>query len=140
MQTIHIRQWFRARPEAVFDRFSQHEQLGDIWPGRFRRVRDGEDGHENGVGSVREIRLPGVKLREQVSEYRPPNLIAYRIISGAPFVTHHYGVMRFRQEGAGTLLDYRIELDAPWPLAAVLARVLRESLKPGIRKLAADWD
>lgn len=140
MQTIHIRQWFRASPEAVFDRFSKHDQLGDIWPGRFGRMHDGDDGHENGRGSIREIRLPGLKFREQVTEYRPPNLIAYRIVSGAPFISHHYGVMRFRQEGMGTLLDYRIELDAPWPLAAVLARALKGSLKPGIRRLAADWD
>lgn len=139
MQTIHIRQWFRARPEEIFERFCHHDGLGDIWPGRIRRIHPGLD-QPDGVGSVREVKLPGLRFREQVTEYRPPALIAYHLVSGLPLVTHHFAVMRFRGEGVGTILDYRIELDARFMAAPLIAQVMEEALKPGIRRLAARYE
>jgi hypothetical protein len=140
MQTIRIRQWFRAHPEDVFQCFARHEALGEIWPGRFVPVQPGDDGLPHSVGSIREVRLPGVRFREQITEFRQPALIGYRIVSDLPFLKRHYGVMRFQPEAAGTLLDYRIELDARWMMAPVLAQLLEESLKPGIRRLARRFE
>jgi uncharacterized protein YndB with AHSA1/START domain len=140
MHTIRIRQWFRAAPETVFRHFSDHEALGRLWPGRFVRIADGED-EADGLGSVREVRLPGgLHFREQVVEFRPPELIAYRMAPRLPGITHHYGVMRFRPEGSGTLLDYRIELDARLFAAPLLSGLIERSIKPGIRRLAADYE
>lgn len=139
MQIIRIRQWFRAPVETVFDFFSRHEQLGELWSGRFVRVRAGED-EPDGTGSVREVRLPGLRFREQVTGFRRPEQIRYQIISGVPLMTHHYGEMHFRPEAGGALLDYRIELDARFWTAPVISAVLENALKPGIRRLAARYD
>jgi hypothetical protein len=139
MQMIRIRQWFRAAPENLFEHFGRHEALGELWPGRFVRVRAGED-EADGLGSVREVRLPGWRFREQIIDFRRPELIGYRIVSPVPLVTHHYGEMRFRPEGQGTLLDYRIALDARGPMTPVITRMLEQALKPGIRRLAARYE
>lgn len=139
MQIIRIRQWFRAPVETVFGFFGEHERLGELWPGRFIRVRAGED-EADGAGSVREVRLPGLRFREQVIGFRRPAFIAYQIIAGVPLITHHYGEMRFRSEAGGTLLDYRIELDARFATAPLISAVLDNALKPGIRRLAARYD
>ncbi len=139
MQSIRIRQWFRAPVETVFEHFSRHDTLSELWPGRFVRVRAGED-EPDGTGSVREVRLPGLRFREQVTEFRRPELIGYRIVSRVPLITHHYGVMRFSPEGRGTLLDYRIELDARAGTAPLISQALERALKPGIRRLAASYE
>lgn len=140
MAKIHIHQWFRASPATVFEHFHLHDRLGELWPGRFRRIRDAAGDDPDGAGSVREIRAPGLRLLEQVDECDPPHRIVYHICGGTPLIRSHRGEMRFWPEGAGTVLDYRIELQARAGLTPLLAMALERALTPGIRRLAQRYE
>lgn len=137
---IHIRQWFRVRPEVVFSWFQRQENLGQIWPGRFRRVRDSIGADPNGPGAVREVRLPGIRFREQIVRCEVPRLIEYRMIQRPPLIRANRGLLRFTPEAGGTLLDYRIELETWVPGADALARLIEPALRRGIEELALKWE
>lgn len=116
--------------------FHRHHRLAEVYPARFTRVRDGGGDDPDGAGSVREIRAPGVRFREQVTRCEVPTLIEYRIIDGVPQITHHRGVMHFLAQPGGTLLDYRIELAFRWPLGWLGPRFMDMTVRSRVRRLA----
>ena len=66
---------------------------------RITRLRDGTDGHRNGVGSVRELKVgPTPPFEETVTEFVPNELIAYEALGLAP----PGGAERFVVDGDNT--------------------------------------
>ncbi|HEX6391588.1 MAG TPA: SRPBCC family protein [Solirubrobacteraceae bacterium] len=127
-----------AQPvERVFDFLAEHENLSVIFPGKVTRVRDGEDGTRNGVGSTRALSMgPGPKVIETNTVVVPNERIEYKITGGVP-VKHHYGTMVFtpRPDG-GTHLQYDIELDLHVPGAGgAIGALLKSSVNRGLRKV-----
>lgn len=136
-QRLQLEHLFRSSPERVFAFFADHEQFGRIWPGRTRRVRDGDE-ETNGLGSVREIAVGPVRFQETVTAFQRPLLIEYRITQGSP-LKNHFGRIEFHPAGAGCRLDYRIEFEGRLPLIAPLvARSLARDFKRGLAGLASE--
>ena len=97
---VHVEHTLRAsRPSAIFAYLAEHENLAEVFGAKITRLRDGEDGERNGVGSVRQLQIgPVPPFEETVTEFVPPERIVYRITKGSP-LRGHVGVMTFDPDG-----------------------------------------
>jgi uncharacterized protein YndB with AHSA1/START domain len=114
---------FAKPPERVFAYLSEHENLAELFGAKVTRLRDGDGGERNGVGSVRQLRIgPLPPFEETVTEFHPPQRIVYRITKGSP-LRGHVGEMTFADDGqGGTLFHYDIRLASPVPGLAPLVK------------------
>jgi len=139
MATISIQQRFAQSPEQVFAVLGTHAGLGVCFaPLQVTRVQDSADTHHpDGVGSVRKMGFGAVTpVYEQVTEYEPNKFVEYVLINN-PLIKHHVGRLVFTPEGAGTLLEYTIELDGKIPGSAHIILIgLKAGIKQGLKKLA----
>ena len=133
MQRLIFDHDYAMPPERVFAYLSEHENLDDIFGARITRLRDGTDGHRNGVGSVRELKVgPTPPFEETVTEFVPNELIAYEITKGSP-LKNHRGEMRFTVEGEGTHLHYEISFRLKLPgVDLIVAQGLKRNVAKGL--------
>jgi uncharacterized protein YndB with AHSA1/START domain len=138
MHRVSVERDLALPVERVFAHLAEHESLQPLFGARVERVRDGTDGHRNGVGSVRRLKVgPGPWFEETVTEFVPNKLIRYRITKGSP-LRDHEGVMRFEPRGAGTRLSYTITFRGAVPGVGLLVRLMLDrSIREGLRRLDA---
>lgn len=127
---------FAKPPERIFAYLAEHENLADLFGAKVTRLKDGDDGRRNGVGSVRKLQIgPGPPFEETVTEFDPPSRIVYRITKGSP-LRGHVGEMTFTPEGDGTRFHYDIRLASPIPgLAAIVRASLTRSINKNLDKV-----
>ncbi len=130
---------FSKPPERVFEYLAEHENLADLFGAKVTRLKDGDDGHRNGVGSVRQLNIgPAPAFEETVTEFEPPRRIVYRITKGSP-LRGHVGEMTLAPEGTGTRFHYDIRLASPVPGLALLVRAsLARSIGKGLANVERD--
>jgi uncharacterized protein YndB with AHSA1/START domain len=133
MERVLIERRLASSPELLFDFLAEHENLALLFGGKVTRVRDGSDGHRNGVGSTRRLKPPlAPALEETVTEFVPHELIRYRISRGSP-LRDHEGVMRFAPDGTGTALHYEITFRGAFPgVGKLVAAMLRRDIARGL--------
>lgn len=138
MQLVAVDHDFALPVGRVFAFLAEHENLEEVFGARIRRLADGTDGHRNGVGSVRELKVgPLPAFEETVVEFTPDSLIRYRITKGSP-LRDHEGLMLFTPREAGTHLHYEIRFGAAVPGLDVLVRQgLQRTVAKGLRKVDA---
>jgi uncharacterized protein YndB with AHSA1/START domain len=133
---IHVEHDFTKPPERIFAHLAEHENLAAVFGAKVTRLRDGEQGERNGVGSRRRLNVgPLPPFEETVTEFLPSQRIAYRITKGSP-LRGHIGVMDFTATPGGTHFVYDIRIASPIPglaplVCAVLTRSITRSL-PGV--------
>ncbi len=119
---VHVEHQFDKPPELIFAYLAEHDNLADVFGAKIERLRDGDGGERNGVGSVRRLQIgPLPPFEETVTEFLPNERIVYRITKGSP-LRGHVGVMTFAPASGGTRLVYRIRLSSPVPGLALLVR------------------
>ncbi len=137
---IHVEHDFSKPPERIFAHLAEHENLAAVFGAKVTRLRDGEDGERNGVGSCRRLSVgPLPSFEETVTEFVPSERIVYRITKGSP-LRGHVGRMDFAPASGGTRFVYDIRLASPIPglaplVRAVLTRSIKQSL-PGVDRAA----
>jgi len=133
MQTLIFDRDFDLPPEQVFEFFSEHENLGDTLGAKITRVKDGDDGTRNGVGSVRSIKVgPTPPFEETVTESIPGELIRYRITKGSP-LKDHAGELVFTTTESGTHLRWTISFRTGVPgLENLIALGLKRTINKGL--------
>ena len=136
---VHIEHDFAKPPERIFAHLAEHENLAELFGAKVTRLRDGEDGERNGVGSVRRLRIgPLPPFEETVTELVPSERIVYRITKGSP-LRGHVGVMSFARASGGTRFVYDIRLASPVPGLALLVRtVLTRSITQALPNVERD--
>ncbi len=135
---LHVEYDFVKPPERIYAYLAEHENLEPLFGAKITRLREGEDGERNGVGSARSMKIgPLPPFTETVTEAVPNERIVYRITEGSP-LKGHVGVMAFSPTAAGgTHLSYDINLDSSIPL---VARIVNASLKRSILKSLPEVD
>lgn len=135
MQHIDLTHDFALPLERVFAYLARHENLGEVFGLRVRRVKEGAT-EPDGVGSVRELSAPGLPaFEETVTAFEQDRLIAYRISKGSP-LRGHAGRMEFSRLGSGSRLHYTMQFGAVVPLLDVLVKaVLQNRIRSGLRKV-----
>lgn len=116
----------RAPIETVFERLTDHEVMAR-WPGigGCRLVREGRP--RNGRGAIREVKVRGLTLLEEVVVFEPPHRFDYEIIKGLPVA--HRGTVHLVPSKDGTLVTWDITMASRWPL---LAEVVCAQLRSGM--------
>lgn len=128
---VHVEHHFDKPPERVFAYLAEHENLAEMFGAKVKRLRDGEAGERNGVGSCRQLRIgPLPPFEETVTEFLAPERIVYRITKGSP-LRGHVGTMTFAPLNGGTRFVYDIRLASPVP---GLARIVQASLTRTIKR------
>jgi uncharacterized protein YndB with AHSA1/START domain len=133
VQRLVFERDYSQPPQRVFAYLSEHEHIGPLFGVKVKRLRDGDDGQRNGVGSTRRLKMgPFPPFEETVTEFVPDELIRYRITKGSP-LRDHEGVMRFSPRGEGTHLHYEISFRTAVPgLDRVIAAGLRRNIGSGL--------
>lgn len=136
---VDVRHRFDKPPERIFAYLAEHENLAAVFGANVTRLRDGEDGQRNGVGSVRQLRIgPLPPFEETVTEFVVPQLIVYRITRGSP-LRGHEGRMSFSAADGGTSFAYDIRLASPVPgLAAIVRAALTRSITKSLPQIERD--
>jgi uncharacterized protein YndB with AHSA1/START domain len=136
---VHVEHDFTKPPERIFAYLAEHENLAEVFGAKITRLRDGEDGERNGVGSVRQLQIGALPaFQETVTEFVVPQRIVYRITKGSP-LRGHVGVMTFAATAGGTRFVYDIRLSSPVPGLALLVRTgLTRSITQALPKVERD--
>jgi uncharacterized protein YndB with AHSA1/START domain len=137
---VHVEHDFAKPPERIFAYLAEHENLAEVFGANVKRLRDGEDGQRNGVGSVRQLRIgPLPPFEETVTEFLPSERIVYRITKGSP-LRGHVGVMELAPSpSGGTRFVYDIRLASPIPgLAPLVRAALTRSITRSLAKVERD--
>jgi uncharacterized protein YndB with AHSA1/START domain len=131
---VHVEHVFAKPPERIFPYLAEHENLAEVFGLSVSRLRDGDGGERNGVGSVRQLRMgPMPPFEETVTEFVPNERIVYRITKGGP-LRGHVGVMTFAPAAGGTGFVYDIRIASAVP---GLAPLVRASLTRSIERSLA---
>jgi hypothetical protein len=136
-QRVHVVHTFASDPATVFEKLSEHENLGPVLGAKITRVRDGGTSR-NGVGSTRSLKIgPLPAFHETTTVAEPHTLIEYRITKGSPLKGHWGRQILTPTTDGGTQLDYTIGFDAAVPgVAALVGTILQAGIARGIGKLA----
>jgi uncharacterized protein YndB with AHSA1/START domain len=131
---VHIEHEFAKPPERVFGYLAEHEHLADVFGAKVSRVRDGEAGERNGVGSVRQLKIGALPpVQETVTEFVPAQRIVDRITKGSP-LRGHVGIMTFAPAGTGTRFVYDIRIASHIPgLAPIVSASLTRSISRSLQ-------
>lgn len=126
---------FDLPPDQVFEFFAEHENLDPVLGAKVTRLTDGTDGNRNGVGSVRQLKLPVVPaFEETVTGFVPNESITYEVTKGTP-LNHHLGEVRFTPTSSGTHLEWKIEIGTALPgLDFVIAQGLKHAIGKGLKQ------
>lgn len=140
MERVYVEQDFSRPVEQVFAYLSEHENLEPLFGAKIKRLRDGDDGTRNGVGSARSLKVgPLPPFTETTTEVVPNELIRYRITEGG-VLRDHEGVMRFssRPDG-GSHLAYEIRFRGMLPGLGKLVKLgLDRNIRAGLKKVDAN--
>ena len=136
---VHVEHHFSKSPALIFAHLAEHENLAELFQAKITRLRDGDDGERNGVGSVRRLQIGSLApFEETVTEFLPNERIVYRITKGSP-LRGHVGVMSFAPASGGTSFVYDIRLASPIPGLALLVRtMLKRSIEQSLDNVERD--
>jgi uncharacterized protein YndB with AHSA1/START domain len=140
MKEVLIERDFEQDVGRLFAYLSEHENMGKLFPTRVERVRDGENGERNGVGSVRRLSFGGLMpFEETVTTYEPNRRVVYRITKGTPLRGHRGEMLFSERAGGGSHLRYEIVFGSAIPgVAAIVAASLRRSIAKGLEQVASE--
>ena len=135
-QRVHVTHTFTSDPATVFDKLSEHENLGPVFGAKITRVNDGTTSR-NGVGSTRKLKIGPLPAFEETTTVSEPHaLIEYTITKGSPLKNHWGKQVLTPTAAGGTTLDYTIGFDLAVPGAApVVGKVLTGAITKGLPKL-----
>ena len=93
---------------VLTDHANMSSWLSRTW--RSRLVRPG-DSTPDGVGAVRAVLTLGGPVREEIDEFDVPHHLGYRMVFGAPVLTHYRGDVKLATDRAGTVIDWTFTFD-----------------------------
>ncbi|MBU3061395.1 SRPBCC family protein [Nocardia sp. NEAU-G5] len=116
MRTVTLERTIRAPAADVFDWLTDatnYQRVPVIR--RVMLVRPG-DVAEHGVGAVRLLVTPFVRVTEEIVEYDPPRMMRYKLLSSYPTLRYLDGLMTFRDVAHGTRMCWRTEFEVAAPI------------------------
>jgi hypothetical protein len=131
MASFVISSFSQAPPETVFDVLTDHRGYVKLTPLRSAELEQEGRPPPNGVGAIRLLRAPGVRIREEVVSYERPGRFVYRLLSGLP-VRDHVGTVSLAAEGSGTRITYQVETT---PTIPVVGSAVVGGIRIGIGRL-----
>lgn len=134
MRTVELERTIQAPLVDVFDWLTDATNYQRApFVRRVTPVRPGDTtGH--GVGAVRLIVTPLIRLTEEVVEYDPPVLMRYSLLKSVPPLRHQEGHMAFSECPAGTRVHWSTTFELASPiLPALCTRLFLPVVREGFR-------
>ncbi|MFI6868172.1 SRPBCC family protein [Nocardia sp. NPDC050406] len=102
MRAVEVERTIAAPITDVFDWLTDVTNFQRVpMVRRVTLVRPGNT-NGNGVGAVRLIVTPLMRLTEEITEYTPPTQVRYRILNAIPRLRHQDGTVDFTEVPEGT--------------------------------------
>lgn len=120
----------------VWRELTDHAGAGNwtIFTGRILRAGQPDP---NGLGCIRELSIPGVRITEEVTAWDEGSHYAYQLRTGAPF-RRHQGDIFIAEDGGRTRVRWAIRFDSWIPLSnRLIAWLLRLVFRRALQKLQA---
>ncbi|WP_067886395.1 SRPBCC family protein [Nocardia vaccinii] len=120
MRTVKLERTIRAPLADVFEWLTDATNFQRV-PiiRRVTLVRPG-DLVEHGVGAVRLLVTPLVRVTEEIVEYEPPRLIRYKLLSSYPPMRVQDGCLEFKETEGGAWIRWTAHFEVAAPLFADL--------------------
>jgi uncharacterized protein YndB with AHSA1/START domain len=137
MLEIVMHKTIAAKPSQVWEVLAEHEAMT-----KWVNVREVVRRHPgtpdpNGVGAVRQIRVPGLVTEERITAFEPGKRLEYAVIKGA-LGRDAIGEVTLTPSAFGeeTLLRWRVSLHPYIPGTGwLISWFLRSLLEPGLERL-----
>jgi uncharacterized protein YndB with AHSA1/START domain len=125
-------------PEAVWDVVADHPGMARWTPVRRVVMEAGGRPEPHGVGAVRALHLIGPPIREEITAFEPPRLLAYRALSGLP-ARDYTGEIALEPTGTGTRIRWTISFvpsfpGAQLPISTAIRTAARSLAKEATRR------
>ncbi len=142
MTTLRLSKRIDAPRDTVWSAVTHHEGMPTWSP--LKSVTLSKEGapDRDGVGAVRVMRGPGMRIDEEVVGWDPPNAYDYTLLRGAP-IRDHRGRVELRDAGGATDVEWTIEFrplipGTGWLIRAALGRAIGGMLRRLKRNLEAE--
>ena len=137
MATLTVNRTVAAPAELVFDILTDHRGYARITPLRSSTLeREGEPA-PNGVGAIRDLRLAGPPIREEVTAFERPTRFSYKMLSGAPIRTYD-ATVDLAADGQWTRVTWKVDSTPSIPVPdgawVAIIRLVITQLLNGIAK------
>ncbi|MFF0489760.1 SRPBCC family protein [Nocardia sp. NPDC004068] len=141
MRTLDLERTIQAPIADVFEWLSDATNYQRVHLiRRVTLVRPG-DVAEHGVGAVRLIVTPLVRVTVRIVEYDPPRLFQYRILKSVPPLRYQDGLVAFAEAGSGTRVHWHSQFEVAAPLfAGQWTLALAPIMSVGLRGVLARAD
>ncbi len=106
MHTLTVTRTIPARIDEVFEAYTDHEQLSQVFGVRSCKVTRHGETEKNGLGAVRELDCGAIWLREEITGFERPRRMEYRIRNSRPRADHELGQVDFVETPAGTTITW----------------------------------
>lgn len=111
MRTLTVSRVIPASRDAVFEAFTDHERLADVFGVRSCTVTKHGEAEKNGLGAIRDVDCgPLLGFTEEIVGFDRPNRTEYRIIDARPPMDHEYGQVDFIELPGGTKVTWTTRL------------------------------
>jgi uncharacterized protein YndB with AHSA1/START domain len=115
MATFTLTRTISAPVDVVFDVLADHGGYSKITPLRASTLEREGESDPNGVGAIRVLRLAGPPIREEVTAFERPTLLAYKALSGVP-ARSHTGTVRLAADGNRTRVEWDVDSTPKLPI------------------------
>lgn len=106
MYTLHVTKIIPAPIDEVFDAYTDHEKLSEVFGVRSCRLTRPGETERNGLGAVRELDCGPIWLREEITGFDRPHRMQYRIRESRPAADHRHGQVDFIETAEGTQVTW----------------------------------
>ncbi len=138
MASFTLTRTIAAPVEMVFDVLTDHRGYAKLTPLRSSTLEREGSPEPNGVGAIRVLSLIGPPIREEVTAFERPTLLAYKALSGVP-ARSHTGTVRLTPAGERTRLEWEVDSTPRLPLpdsvwSAAVRPVIGQLLKGVVKE------
>jgi hypothetical protein len=143
MQTLHVSRDFEADAATIFEVIADHAGYADLPGVRAAWLRTPGETERGGVGAERVIQLPLMRFVERITDYKPGELLGYKIIE-SPLPIEHVGARIMLQplgsDAIRTRVHWTSRLRGKTPLGAELtAFALTQKMRLAYRGVLEVW-
>lgn len=111
MRTLTVSRVIPAPREAVFEAFTDHERLSDVFGVRSCTLTRRGATEKNGLGAIRQVDCgPLLSFTEEIVGFDRPARMSYKIINANPPMDHDWGQVDFLEVPGGTKVTWTTRL------------------------------
>ena len=115
MQEVQVTRRFAAKPQEVWDAYTEHGAWKE-WAGiRHSTLEVAGHTHKNGTGAVRCLGSFGFNALERIIDFDPPKRMTYSVFKGGLPMRKHLGEVILEPDGDCTQLIWNCRFDSKVP-------------------------